>query len=80
MLTPCLNLSLRPVLRIKYGVQMAHFGYPVTGDKKYTARKNPLARVALHANLMELKHPISGEHLKFELVPPSNFRNLVAKG
>lgn len=61
-------------------VQMAHYGFPVTGDKKYTAKKNPLGRVALHANLIELKHPTSGEHLKFELVPPSNFRNLVAKG
>jgi len=75
-----LEFKLETGFKNQIRVQMAHFGYPVTGDKKYNAKKNPLARVALHANLMELKHPISGEHLKFELVPPSNFRNLVAKG
>lgn len=75
-----LEFKLETGFKNQIRVQMSHFGYPVTGDKKYTAKKNPLARVALHANLIELKHPISGEHLKFELVPPSNFRNLVAKG
>ncbi|SMG32741.1 23S rRNA pseudouridine1911/1915/1917 synthase [Marivirga sericea] len=75
-----LEFKLETGFKNQIRVQMAHFGFPVTGDKKYTAKKNPLGRVALHANLMELKHPISGEHLKFELVPPSNFRNLVAKG
>jgi 23S rRNA pseudouridine1911/1915/1917 synthase len=75
-----LEFKLETGFKNQIRVQMAHFGFPVTGDKKYTAKKNPLGRVALHANLIELKHPISGEHLKFELVPPSNFRNLVAKG
>lgn len=75
-----LEFKLETGFKNQIRVQMAHFGHPVTGDKKYTAKKNPLGRVALHANLIELKHPISGEHLKFELVPPSNFRNLVAKG
>ncbi|HET8860187.1 RluA family pseudouridine synthase [Marivirga sp.] len=74
-----LEFKLETGFKNQIRVQMAHYGYPVTGDKKYTASKNPLGRVALHANLMELKHPISGEHLKFELVPPSNFRNLVSK-
>lgn len=74
-----LEFKLETGFKNQIRVQMAHYGFPVTGDKKYTAMKNPLGRVALHANLIELKHPISGEHLKFELVPPSNFRNLVAK-
>ncbi|WNB17295.1 RluA family pseudouridine synthase [Marivirga arenosa] len=74
-----LEFRLNTGFKNQIRVQMAHFGHPVTGDKKYTAKKNPLGRVALHANLIELKHPITGEHLKFELVPPSNFRNLVAK-
>jgi 23S rRNA pseudouridine1911/1915/1917 synthase len=74
-----LEFKLETGFKNQIRVQMAHIGFPVTGDKKYTAKKNPLARVALHANLIELKHPITGEHLKFELVPPSNFRNLVVK-
>lgn len=75
-----LEFKLETGFKNQIRVQMANYGFPVTGDKKYNAKKNPLARVALHANLIELKHPITGEHLKFELVPPSNFRNLVAKG
>jgi len=75
-----LEFKLETGFKNQIRVQMSAYGFPVTGDKKYAAKKNPLARVALHANLIELKHPISGKHLKFELVPPSSFRNLVAKG
>ena len=75
-----LEFKLDTTFKNQIRVQMAGVGHAVTGDKKYNAKKNPLARVALHANLIEFKHPISGKVLKFELVAPSSFRNLVAKG
>lgn len=75
-----LEFELKTGFKNQIRAQMAHYGHPVTGDKKYNAAKNPLSRVALHANLIEIKHPITNKHLKFELVPPPSFRNLVAKG
>jgi len=74
-----LELNTESGFKNQIRVQLANIGHPVTGDKKYGARKNPLARVAIHAHLLEMLHPVSGEKLKFELVPPSNFRNLVTK-
>lgn len=72
-----LEISTETGFKNQIRVQMDHIGYPVTGDKKYNARKNPLNRVALHASLIEMKHPSRDEILKFELVAPSSFRNLV---
>lgn len=74
-----LELNTESGFKNQIRVQLANIGHPVTGDKKYGARKNPLARVAIHAHLLEILHPITGDKLKFELVPPSSFRNLVTK-
>jgi len=74
-----LELSTESGIKNQIRVQLAHIGHPVTGDKKYTAKKNPLARVALHAGLLEMIHPENGEKLRFELVAPSSFRNLVTQ-
>ncbi len=74
-----LEFTLESGFKNQIRVQMQHYGHPITGDKKYKSRKNPLARVALHASMIEMIHPITGKNLKFELVAPSSFRNLVAK-
>ncbi len=75
-----LEFTLESGFKNQIRVQMQHIGHPITGDKKYQSRKNPLGRVSLHANMVEMNHPITGKKLKFELVPPASFRNLVAKG
>ncbi len=75
-----LQLSTESGFKNQIRVQLAHIGHAVTGDKKYGARKNPLSRVAIHASLLEILHPITGDKLRFELVAPSAFRNLVAEG
>ncbi|MBK6264729.1 RluA family pseudouridine synthase [Marivirga sp. S37H4] len=75
-----LEFTLESGFKNQIRVQMQHYGHPITGDKKYKARKNPLGRVALHASMIEMIHPVTGKKLKFELVAPANFRNLVAKG
>lgn len=73
-----LELNTETGFKNQIRVQLDHYGYPVTGDKKYNARKNPLNRVALHASLIEMIHPTNGKSLRFELVAPPSFRNLVA--
>ena len=73
-----LELTTESGFKNQIRVQLDHYGYPVTGDKKYNAKKNPLGRIALHANLLTIKHPVSHKALKFELVAPPKFRSLVA--
>ncbi|MBA4143231.1 MAG: RluA family pseudouridine synthase [Nitrosospira sp.] len=56
-------------------VHLAHLGFPIAGDDKYgdfalnkeLARRGPgptLARMFLHASVVELTHPSSGERLR----------------
>ena len=47
-------------------VHMMHIGHPITGDEIYhpAATESTLGRMALHACLLEFKHPLSGVELK----------------
>lgn len=56
---------------------LSHIGSPIVGDKKYGDAPNPLRRLCLHAYYLEFDHPITHEHLKFEIDLPSSFNNLI---
>lgn len=72
-------------------VHMAHLGYPLLGDPLYNRRSNPsknfsdlakealanFKRQALHAYLIGFKHPVSGEHLTFEIELPNDIKRLI---
>lgn len=60
-------------------VHMKDIGHPIIGDKKYEAKTNPLKRLALHANFLELKHPVTNEILKLESKIPVEFLNMFKK-
>lgn len=60
-------------------VHMKDMGNPIIGDKKYGARTNPLKRLGLHANILELEHPITHQILKFESKIPTQFLNMFGK-
>jgi 23S rRNA pseudouridine1911/1915/1917 synthase len=72
-------------------VHLAHLGHPLLGDKTYgTGFKSKAARLpakaraaleglgrqALHAYLLAVKHPISGEMLEFRSELPADFGRL----
>ncbi len=59
--------------------QMAFMGYPVTGDERNGAARDPLGRVALHAARINLFHPDTMERMVFESHVPPAFRTLVKK-
>ena len=40
-------------------VMLKEDGNPIIGDKKYGSKINPLKRLALHANILEIKDPIT---------------------
>ncbi|MDU1890442.1 MAG: RluA family pseudouridine synthase [Dysgonomonas sp.] len=58
-------------------VQMQSIGHPVVGDKKYGAKTNPIKRIALHAGILALKHPVTGEVLEFKSTMPKAMQLLV---
>ncbi|MDR0823776.1 MAG: RluA family pseudouridine synthase [Prevotella sp.] len=59
-------------------VQLQQIGHPVAGDKKYGASGNPIKRIALHAGVLVIKHPVTGELLEFRSPIPKNMQTLVA--
>lgn len=73
-------------------VHMASIGYPLVGDSTYGGRlKLPkgatqelhdalraFKRQALHATQLALSHPVSGEHMEWQALPPDDFNRLFA--
>ncbi|MBR3480712.1 MAG: RluA family pseudouridine synthase [Prevotella sp.] len=55
-------------------VHAADMGHPVCGDTKYGNGDDPLHRLCLHAWLLCLTHPVTGECLEFETPVPTPFR------
>lgn len=58
-------------------VHLAHLGFPIIGDDKYgnfeinkqlakTSSRINLARMFLHANTLQITHPVSGERIKLQ--------------
>jgi 23S rRNA pseudouridine1911/1915/1917 synthase len=54
-------------------VHLKHLGCPVLGDPLY-GRRGSFSRHMLHAWKLEFRHPVTGQRLAFEAVPPPEFR------
>jgi 23S rRNA pseudouridine1911/1915/1917 synthase len=71
-------------------VHLAHIGFPIVGDPVYGRRRRVAAspevqqallsfrRQALHAQRLELKHPLTGRPLALEAPLPADFAALLA--
>jgi 23S rRNA pseudouridine1911/1915/1917 synthase len=74
------RVALVTGLQNQIRVQFAAAGHPVIGDRKYRAEEaseRRIARVALHAALLEFTHPASGERVKIESPLPGDMRSLI---
>jgi 23S rRNA pseudouridine955/2504/2580 synthase len=67
-------------------VHLAHAGHPVLGDDKYgdfplnkDLAKKGVKRLLLHASRLALRHPLTGEPLRFESKPPENMTGSLKK-
>ncbi len=58
-------------------VQLADTGHPILGDKKYGSGYDPIRRLALHAESLTLKHPVTGQMVTFRSEIPASFFKLV---
>ena len=60
-------------------VHLAALGHPVAGDAEYGGREPGVERPMLHAWRLRLRHPRSGEEMKFEASPPPDFQEFWAQ-
>ncbi len=74
------EVSLETGRRHQIRVQLASIGHPVAGDERYGSRRDPGGRLMLHASLLELVHPISGESMRFESPAPQAFTAALRSG
>ncbi len=58
---------------------MKEIGYPIIGDPKYGAKKNPLGRLGLHAKNIVFVHPKTGKTLEFISPVPARFSEMFKK-
>lgn len=58
-------------------VHASLLGCPVTGDRRYGAKENPLGRIALHARSIAFRHPVTGRILSFDTGVPGAFKAVI---
>ena len=58
-------------------VHMKEIGHPIIGDTKYGSNNNQAKRMMLHANKLELIHPMTKEKLTFEARIPKEFNKMI---
>ena len=73
-----LSLNLKTGRKNQIRVQLADMGNPIVGDKKYGIKKDPIRRMALVANTLELIHPKTIEKIVIDIDIPNSFINLVS--
>ena len=73
-----LSLNLKTGRKNQIRVQLADIGNSIVGDKKYGIKKDPIRRMALHANYIEFIHPVTKEKIIIDIDIPDSFINLVS--
>jgi len=68
-----LEVKLETGRKNQIRVHMKDMGHPVTGDKKYGAKLNPIGQMGLHARVLAFKHPVTGKTLRFDTPIPGKF-------
>ena len=72
-----LSLNLKTGRKNQIRVQLADMGNAIVGDKKYGIKKDPIRRMALHANYIEFYHPKTNKKIEIDIDIPNSFVNLV---
>lgn len=62
-------------------VTLAEMAAPIAGDFLYGGRRvaKMAPRVMLHARLLELAHPVTGEHLQLRAAVPTDMREMIER-
>lgn len=68
-----LEINIETGRKNQIRVQLSDIYHTIIGDSKYGSKVNPLKRLALHANILVLKHPMSGKTFTFKSRIPEDF-------
>ena len=78
--TSLLGLSLDTGRTHQIRVHLKYIGHPVSGDRVYGLRKTRgMEGQALHAGILLLRHPVTGEKMRFSCPPPEDMEELIVK-
>jgi len=72
-----LSLNLKTGRKNQIRVQLSDMGNSIVGDKKYGIKKDPIRRMALHANYIEFIHPKTKENIVIDVDIPNSFISLI---
>lgn len=68
-----LRVSLETGRKNQIRVHLQSIGHSIVGDKKYGSTTSPINRIGLHAHILSLWHPTTGERMRFEAPVPESF-------
>lgn len=74
-----LEITLETGRKNQIRVQLKLNNTPITGDKKYQAKKNPIGRLALHATTIIFTHPITNQVITISSKIPKEFNQIFEK-
>jgi 23S rRNA pseudouridine1911/1915/1917 synthase len=69
-----LDITLETGRKNQIRVQLAGFGHPIAGDRKYGATTDPARRLALHSTELKFRHPVSGISMNFHSPLPTSLK------
>jgi 23S rRNA pseudouridine1911/1915/1917 synthase len=72
-----LQLTLETGRKHQIRVQLAFFGHPVIGDRKYGKRTDSTQRLALHSCELRFRHPVSCTPMEFHSPLPARLKELI---
>ncbi len=73
-----LKIKIKTGRKNQIRVQLNDNGNQIVGDKKYGESKfDPLRRLCLHANYLEIIHPVTNKKIVFETSVPKDFLSLL---
>lgn len=72
-----LKLNAETSRKNQLRVQLQFIGHPIVGDKKYGSKTSPIRRIALHANELEFRHPVTKEKMYFVSALPKKMQVMV---
>jgi 23S rRNA pseudouridine1911/1915/1917 synthase len=73
-----LEITLETGRKNQIRVQMAGFGHPIAGDRKYGATTDPARRLAPHSTELKFRHPVSGISMNFNSPLPTRLKEALS--